>query len=193
MTLQTQQSYLSPDEYLELERQSPFRHEYRQGLIYAMAGTKKFHAQIAYNLSFLLGNHLADVPCSIYIADIKVRIESANCYYYPDISVTCDKRDVETNDDFILAPHLIIEVLSKSTEQFDRTDKFFDYQQIPALKDYVLISSEQVQAECYHKQLSDEWIKQRYGLGEMVTIPSVDFKCRIEEIYNKVLGLLNQN
>ena len=77
-----------------------------------MAGAKKFHAQITGNLHVLLANHLADSPCSVYEADMKVRIETANCYYYPDLSVTCDQRDATTNDDFILAPQLIIEVLS---------------------------------------------------------------------------------
>jgi Uma2 family endonuclease len=105
-----------PDEYLELERPSPFKHEYQRGLVYAMAGSKKSHVQITHNLDRLLGNHLEDSPCWVYASEMKVRIETANCYYYPDISVTCDPGDMETNNDFILAPQLIIEVLSKSTE-----------------------------------------------------------------------------
>jgi len=190
MSLPAKQLYFSPDEYLELERSSQFKHEYRGGLVYAMAGTKKFHAQITHNLAKLLGNHLANLPCSVYIADIKVRIEAANCYYYPDLSVTCNKRDVETNDDFILAPKLIIEVLSKSTERFDRTDKFLDYQQIPSLQDYVLVSPERVQVECYRKSESGEWISQCYGPGDFVELQSIDFSCGIEQIYHKVSALL---
>jgi len=186
MSTSIKQQYFSPEEYLELERHSSFRHEYQRGLVYAMAGTKKFHAQITHNLDNLLGNHLINSPCSVYIADMKVRIETANCYYYPDLSVTCDQRDVATNDDFILAPQLIIEVLSKSTERFDRTDKFLDYQQIPTLREYILVSQEQVQVECYRKQAFGEWENCCYSGGEVVEILSIDFKCSIEQIYHKV-------
>ncbi|OQW92439.1 MAG: hypothetical protein BWK79_14645 [Beggiatoa sp. IS2] len=189
MNIPVRQQYFSPDEYLELERQSPFKHEYQRGLVYAMASGKKSHVQITHNLDRLLGNHLADSPCLVYASDMKVKIETADCYYYPDISVTCDKQDRETNNDFILAPQLIVEVLSKSTEQFDRTDKFLDYQRIPSLQEYVLVSQDKIQVECYRKQHSGEWISQCYGVGGSVEIESMGFQCAIEQIYNKVLGL----
>lgn len=189
MSIPIRQQYFSPDEYLELERLSPFKHEYQRGLVYAMAGGKKSHVQITHNLDRLLGNHLENSPCWVYASEMKVRIETANCYYYPDISVTCDPDDMETNNDFILAPQLIIEVLSKSTEQFDRTDKFLDYQQIPSLQEYVLVGQEKVQVECYRKPEAGEWKRQGYGRGELVEIVSINFKCPIERIYNKVLGL----
>lgn len=189
MSILIKQQYFSSEEYLELERQSPFKHEYRQGLVYAMAGSKKFHAQITSNLNMLLGNYLADKPCSVYIADMKIRIETANCYYYPDISVTCDKKDIEINNDFIVAPKLIIEVLSKSTEQFDRTDKFLDYQQISSLQEYILVSQDKIQVECYIKQYDGQWKIQYYGSGDIVEVTSIGLKCPIEQIYNKVHDL----
>ena len=190
MSTQTKQSYFTPEEYLELERHNPYKHEYQRGLVYAMSGAKKFHVQITNNFNVLLANHLADLPCSVYVADMKVKIETAHCYYYPDISVTCDKQDIETNNDFILAPKLIIEVLSKSTEQFDRTDKFADYQQIPELQEYVLVSPDQVQVECYRKQPSGEWLSQRYERGDTVAITSIEFQCPIEPIYDRVLRFI---
>jgi Uma2 family endonuclease len=125
------------------------------------------------------------------MAEMKVRIEAADCYYYPDISVTCDPQDMETNNDFLLAPKLIIEVLSKSTERFDRTDKFTDYQNIPELQEYVLVNQDQIQVECFRKQAAGEWQSQCYQLGDIVEITSMDFKCSIEKIYHKVLGLIN--
>jgi Uma2 family endonuclease len=189
MNISTKLHYFSPEEYLELERHSPFRHEYQRGLVYAMAGGKKSHGQITSNLNMLLGSHLANTPCSVYVADMKVNIAIANCYYYPDISVTCDEKDRETNNDFIIVPQLIVEVLSSSTEAFDRGDKFLDYQQLSSLQEYILVSQNKMQVECYRKQPSGEWHSQCYGNGEIVEIESVHFKCAIAQIYHKVLGL----
>ena len=191
MTTQAKHQYFTPEEYLELERQSPFKHEYQRGLVYAMAGAKNRHVWITGNLHVLLANHLADSFCVVSVADMKVRIEVANCYYYPDISVTCNDIDLKNEErDFILAPQLIIEVLSKTTEQFDRTEKFEDYQKIPELQEYILVSQDKVQVECYRKQASDEWKNQHYEAGDVVEITSVGFRCSIEKIYNKVLGIM---
>ena len=190
MSTQIKSQYFSSNEYLELERQSPFKHEYQRGLVYAMAGANKFHVRIMGNLNALLVNHLANSPCSVYVADMKVRIATANCYYYPDISVNCEEVDLANNDDFILTPQLIIEVLSKSTEQFDRTDKFLDYQQIPSLQEYILVNQNKVQVECYRKQESSKWVSQCYQTGNIVEIVSMNFKCSIEQIYNKTLGIV---
>ncbi|BAP55510.1 hypothetical protein THII_1213 [Thioploca ingrica] len=190
MSTPIKQLYFTPKEYLELEGHSPFKHEYQRGLVYAMAGGKKKHVKITTNLGSLLSVHLFNSPCSVYVADMKVRITTADCYYYPDISVTCSETDLGNDDDnFILAPKLIIEVLSKSTEQFDRTDKFSDYQQILELEEYVLVSQDKVQVECYRKQ-EGEWEGHYYQRGDIVEIVSIGFKCPIEQIYTKVLGFI---
>ncbi|MEG4488778.1 Uma2 family endonuclease [Microcoleus sp. D2_18a_B4] len=94
--------YISPEEYLEGERVSPIKHEDRRGHVYAMTGAKKPHIVIGSNLVRLLGNHLLNTPCLVLSSDIKVRLEEANCYYYPDVAVTCDERDTSTTEDFIL-------------------------------------------------------------------------------------------
>lgn len=120
--------YISPEDYLEGERVSPIKHEYRRGHVYAMTGAKRPHIVITNNLVRRLGNHLDDTGCIILQLDIKVRLEAANCYYYPDVAVTCDERDVTSTEDFILYPSLINEVLSPSTAAFDRGEKFADYQ-----------------------------------------------------------------
>jgi Uma2 family endonuclease len=192
MNTQPIQAYFTPEEYLELESHSPFKHEYQRGLMYAMAGAKKSHIKITSNLHLLLASFLGDTSCDVSVADMKVKIETADCYYYPDISVTCDKVDLESNEDFIIAPKLIIEVLSKSTEKFDRSEKFLNYQQLTSLEEYVLVNQNKVQVECYRKQPSGEWHYQSYGVGETVKIQSIDFSCSIEKIYHKVLGLVSQ-
>lgn len=179
--------YYTPEEYLELEKQNVFKHEYCKGLIYAMAGAKRNHVLIAHNLDRLLGNHLEHSPCLVYASDMKIRIEIANCFYYPDLMVTCHKQDIEINSDFILNPILIIEILSKSTEQFDRGNKFLDYQQLSSLQDYVLVSQDKMFVECFYKQTTGDWISKSYSQGEQMFIPSIKFVCNVDNIYNKIL------
>jgi Uma2 family endonuclease len=181
--------YLSPEDYLAGERISPIKHEYRQGHVYAMTGAKNPHQIIASNLIRLLGNHLLDSPCLVLPPDVKVRLEAANCYYYPDVVVTCDSRDTESTEDFILYPLLIIEILSKSTQGFDRGEKFVDYQTSPALTEYVLIHQDQLQIEIFRLSETKEWIDQVYQTGEEIHLQSVDLTCAISEVYRKVPGL----
>ncbi|MEA5532653.1 Uma2 family endonuclease [Crocosphaera sp. XPORK-15E] len=181
--------YISPELYLEGERVSPIKHEYRRGQVYAMVGAKKPHIVLASNLTKILGNHLENSPCLVLNSDIKVRLEEANCYYYPDIAVVCDEREINNTDDFILYPVLIIEVLSKSTEAFDRGDKFIDYQTCPTLKEYILIHQNQQKIECYRRDELGIWTEQIYSKGDNLEFKSVNYCGKIEDIY-RILHLL---
>jgi Uma2 family endonuclease len=181
--------YVSPEVYLEGERVSPIKHEYRKGRIYAMVGAKKPHIVLSVNLAKILGNHLDDSPCLVLNADIKVRLEQADCYYYPDIAVVCDEREITGTEDFILYPVLVIEVLSKSTQAFDRGEKFTDYQTCPTLIEYVLVHQDRVKIECYRRGESGSWTGQIYEVGDEVEFASVGFRGAIESIYSKVPGL----
>ena len=188
-----QQFYISPEDYLEAERVSPIKHEYRRGHVYAMAGAKKPHVVIAGNLSSLLNVHLKEQPCLVMASDIKVRLETADCYYYPDVVVTCHPEDITTTEDFIRYPKLIIEVLSKSTANFDSTEKFADYQTCSTLEDYVLVS--QTQQQIVHYTLKDGlWLRNeitdRVGVERsgFLYLPSVDCELTLPDIYRKVPG-----
>jgi Uma2 family endonuclease len=183
------QFYISPEDYLKGEEVSPIKHEYRRGHAYAMVGAKKPHIVIAGNLVTLFNNHLEDSPCLVLTSDIKVRLEEANCYYYPDVAVTCDERDINSTDDFIRYPSLIIEVLSPSTAAFDRGEKLADYQTSPFLREYVLINQSQMSVECFHLSELEGWVSQVYGLGDEVCLDSVDCRCDIAAIYRKVPGV----
>jgi Uma2 family endonuclease len=189
MTISKNQFYISPEDYLEGEQVSPIKHEYRRGHVYAMVGAKKPHIVIASNLIILLGNHLEDSPCLVLTSDIKVRLEEANCYYYPDVAVTCDERDINSTDDFIRYPTLIIELLSPSTAAFDRGEEFADYQTLPSLREYVLINQSEMSVECFRISESEGWVSQIYGIGDEVCFNSVDFRCDIAAIYRKVPGI----
>jgi len=189
MTTSKNQFYISPEDYLEGEQVSPIKHEYRRGHVYAMVGAKKPHVVIAGNLVTLFNNHLEDSPCLVLSSDIKVRLEEADCYYYPDVAVTCDERDTNSTDDFILYPSLSIEVLSSSTAAFDRGEKFADYQTSPSLREYVLINQSEMSVECFRISESEGWVSQIYGIGDEVYFASIDFRCNIAAIYRKVPGV----
>ncbi|MEG5028434.1 Uma2 family endonuclease [Microcoleus sp. AT8-B1] len=182
--------YISPEEYLEGERVSPIKHEYRRGHVYAMTGAKKPHIVISVNLASLLNNHLRESSCLVLSSDIKVRLEDANCYYYPDVAVTCDERDTSSTEDFIIYPSLIIEVLSPSTASFDRGNKFVDYQTSLSLQEYVLITQSEIKIECFRLNESGNWVSQTYGQGDRVEFVSANFSCEISEIYEKVPGII---
>ena len=182
--------HISAADYLAGEQVSPIKHEYRRGHVYAMVGAKKAHIIIAGNLVTLFNIHLRDKPCVVLNSDIKVRLEAADCYYYLDVAVTCDERELNNNEDFILYPSLVIEILSSSTAAFDRGDKFADYQTCPTLKEYVLIDQTQMQVECYRLCSAGDWVGQTYLTGEEIVFVSLDFHCPIAHLYHKVPGIL---
>lgn len=182
-------TYISPEEYLEGEKISPIKHEYREGEVYAMSGASKAHDKIAVNMLAMLSSHVRGTGCSVYSSDMKVRVEAADVFYYPDVKVTCDARDDRNPDEqFIRYPRLIVEVLSPTTQGFDRGDKFANYRLIETLQEYVLISQERMMVECFRLNAEGRWVLYPYGPGEEVHLASVEFRCPIADIYEKVPG-----
>jgi len=177
--------YISPEEYLEAEMLSAIKHEYRQGQVYAMAGASDAHVLITGNLLTLLRNHVRGKGCLVYVTDMKAQIDKANTFYYPDIMVTCDERD-RTEEYFKRYPCLIIEVLSRTTEAFDRGDKFADYRKLDTLQEYVLISSDQVRVDCFRRNSEGRWVLYPYTAGEEVHLASLDFRTAIANLYEDV-------
>ncbi|GET39449.1 Uma2 family endonuclease [Microseira wollei] len=178
--------YFSPEEYLELEEISTIKHEYIQGHIYAMAGASKAHVIITGNLVTLLNNHLRATGCIVYSTDMKVRIEAANTFYYADVAVTCDERDRTSSESFIRYPRLIIEVLSRQTEAFDRGDKFADYKTLETLQEYVLVNQYQRTVERFYRNSEGEWVPFVYRDGEEVRFDSINFGQAIAALYENV-------
>jgi Uma2 family endonuclease len=177
--------YISPEEYLALEDKSPVKHEYIDGQVFAMSGVTDPHNTISLNLAVVLRNHLRGKGCRVFFADVKARIESRNCYYYPDVMVTCDPRDRETLL-FKRHPCLIVEVLSDSTEAFDRGDKFADYRQLESLQEYVLINQKRQQVECFRRNAEGLWVLHSFGAGDTVELASVDFRIEMADLYEDV-------
>ena len=182
-------TYVSPEDYLEAEKFRPIKHEYRQGEIYAMAGASKPHAIITGNVSVLLRNHLRGSGCMPYMADMKVRIEASNFFYYPDVAVSCDERDKNADEDFIRYPRLIVEFFSPTTAAFDRGDKFADYRTSESLQEYVLINQERVSVECFRRNAEGLWVLYPYSQGQEVQFASVNFSCAIETLYEDAIEI----
>jgi Uma2 family endonuclease len=178
--------YISPEDYLAGEQVSPIKHEYRQGRVYAMVGAKKPHVILSANLTRRLGNHWADSPCVVMAWDIKVRLEEADCYYYPDVVVTCDARDLVGTEDYIYFPKLVIEVLSKSTASFDQGEKFTDYQTCPTLEEYVLVSQTERSMEV-RSLVDGVWQVAVYRGDDWVLLHSVGWAGNLGAIYEKVV------
>lgn len=183
-------AYFTPEEYLEIERISPIKHEYLQGQIVVMAGASKAHVIITGNLSALMVNHLRGTGCISYATDMKIRLPALNLFYYPDLAVTCDERDRLSNEDFIVHPKLIVEVLSDSTEAFDRGDKFADYKTIVEFEEYILIHQKQILVEQFQRQSDNLWIPHIYRLGDTIELMSIGFTCPIEALYENVAQLI---
>jgi Uma2 family endonuclease len=188
MIAQAKQPPLTPEEYLALEEQHDVKHEYVDGQVYGMAGTTDRHNTIAFNTGMLLRNHLRGSGCKMYFADVKARIDSCNCFYYPDLMVTCDPRDAETPL-YKRFPKLIVEVLSDSTEAFDRGDKFTDYQSLLSLEEYVLIGTKRQRVETFRRGKDGFWVLQTYGLDlakpGVFMFESVGLVGQIAELYDE--------
>jgi len=183
----TQDPKFSPDEYLQIEEQSPIKHEYLDGQLYAMVGASQNHNTIALNLASVLRRQMRGSACRVFISDIKVRIEQRNRFYYPDLAVTCDERDRETPL-YLRFPRLLVEVLSDSTEDFDRGEKFQDYQTLKSLCEYVLVSSKQPLVQCFRRNDSGFWALHTYSCEqESFHFSSLDFTGTFEALYEDVL------
>ncbi|MDJ0845416.1 Uma2 family endonuclease [Crocosphaera sp.] len=182
----SESSPVKPEDYIEWEQDQDIKHEYRDGEIYAMAGASDAHVTITGNIFALLRNHVRGSNCRVYISDMKARLEKLNRFYYPDVLVTCDPRDQENNY-YKCYPKLIIEVLSDSTEAFDRGDKFIDYQSLESLEEYVLINTKQQRIECFRKNNQGLWVLEVYHPeGNNFRLISINLQGSLTDIYEDV-------
>ncbi|HWT03367.1 MAG TPA: Uma2 family endonuclease [Pyrinomonadaceae bacterium] len=180
--------YLSPEEYLVIERQAEYKSEYVDGVMYAMAGGSERHNLIAGNLITELNIRLRDAPCRVYPSDLKVRVPNSKRFFYPDVSVVCGETQFADDErDVILNPILLAEVLSESTAAFDRGKKFQSYQQIESLQEYLLVSQDEHLVEHFLRQENGHWLYTKVsGLDQSIILPRLQCQLALSEIYNKV-------
>lgn len=180
--------YVSPEEYLALERKAEFKSEYMDGVVYAFAGGSPLHNLIVANVIITLGGQLKGRPCRVYPSDLKIRVSNSKRFFYPDVSVVCGANEfADDQQDVILNPTLIVEVSSESTAAFDRGKKFLSYQQIGSLQEYLLVAQDEILVEAYARQGNDTWLYTKVaGPDGILSLPSVECKLALKDVYDKV-------
>ncbi len=175
-------------EYLEFERTDEFKHEFMDGDVFAMTGASEAHNLISGNLMMLLKIQLRGRPCKVYPSDMRVQVKSAKMYAYPDLSIVCGEAQlVDEKGDMLVNPTVVIEVLSPSTERFDRGEKFQRYRKLPSLQEYVLISQDSPRIERFLRRDDGQWIfTDVIGLDATITLPSIDCELALADVYEQV-------
>jgi Uma2 family endonuclease len=184
----TADSYVSPEDYLALERRNEFKSEYINGEVHAMTGASRRHNLVAGNVFALLWSQLRGRQCEVYPAGMRVRIPTVNVYTYPGVTVVCGGPVFQDDYlDTLLNPILLVEVLSKSTAKHDRTVKFGYYRTLESLAEYLLIAQNEYHVEQYTKHPDGRWLLSDIrGLESSVGLTSVGCTLRLNEIYERV-------
>lgn len=187
MSTQPKHRYTA-DEYLELDRAAEVRSEFVDGEIYSMAGASARHVQIVGNLVRDLGNRLLERPCVVYSSDLRVCVDRKRMYAYPDLAVVCEEpRFLDGEMDTLLNPVLIVEVLSESTKNYDRGEKFARYRSIPSFHEYLLVAQDRLYVEHLVKQDDGTWVfRETNDPSGSVELASIGCRIPLSEIYLKV-------
>lgn len=175
---------ISIEDYLTSEQASEVRHEYIEGQLFAMVGASRAHNIISGNFFALLHAHLRGGPCQSFMADMKVQVEKANAFYYPDIVVTCEPGDDQTF--FLAEPCLIVEVLSPTTENIDRREKRLAYQHLPSLKEYLLVAQDARRIEVFRRSDVGVWEVDIYEGNENAVLHSGNLQLPLAAVYEGV-------
>jgi Uma2 family endonuclease len=176
---------LTADEYLQFEKEAKEKHEFFRGEIFAMAGAGLRHNQIFKNLYVELGSVLKGKPCQPYGSDLRIHIPQNTLYTYPDISIIC--KDIVSSSDeteSVIEPVIIIEILSESTQNYDRGAKFKLYRDIPTLKEYIMVDSESITVECFRLNHNNHWELEEYkSPDQTLAIPTLAINISLSQIY----------
>jgi len=184
----------TPEEYLELERKAEIKSEYLDGEMFAMPGVSWQHAKIVANIIVDLGNQFMDRPFHVLGPELRVKVSSTGLYTYPDVFITGDEPVLEDDHhDTVLNPLAIFEVLSDSTESYDRGKKFAHYRALDSLREYFLVSQKEYRVERFTRQEHGDWLYSEVTkLESSIEIPSIGYRLPLSRIYNKVTFKLSQ-
>lgn len=175
-------------EYLELERQAEYKSEFVDGEIFALAGATRAHNLIALNCGAELRQHLKGGPCETYTSDMRVQLADSTRYTYPDVVVVCGRGEFTDEErDTLTNPTVLIEILSPSTESYDRGEKFQHYRKLTSLQTYVLISQRRPLVEIYERQADDAWLLEEYSsLEANAPLPNINCELLLREVYDRI-------
>ncbi len=187
MAAQPRQRF-TPEQYLALERQAETKSEYVNGEIFAMAGASEEHNTIAFNLGGLLYPRLRARGCRGYIGDMRLKVSATGLYTYPDVMIVCGERQIDSSSfDTLLNPTTIIEILSPTSEAYDRGAKFGHYRRIDSLREYLLVAQDQPHVERFVRQGAGEWLlSEATGLDNTIPLASIDASLSLAAIYEGV-------
>jgi Uma2 family endonuclease len=179
------------EEYLRVEQDSGIRHEFVGGNVFAMSGGTPEHAGITANITRLLGNALADRPCRVYSPDLRVRVQATGLGTYADVTVICGSIELDPEDPkrhTALNPKVLVEVLSPSTEDYDRGEKLGSYKRIPSLEEVMLVAHDRREVEVVRREADGSWSRHIAGEGDDVHLSSIGCRLPVTEIYRDPLG-----
>jgi len=181
------QSRYTPEQYLALERKATSRSEYVNGQIFAMSGASRAHNLIAGNVYREISSQLKGRPCEAYVSDMRVKVSSTGLSTYPDVVAVCGEiRFDDEQKDTLLNPTALVEVLSASTEAYDRGEKFVHYRRLESLREYVLIAQDKVRVEHFVRQ-GDQWVlTEASNLDDTVQLSSIGCLIALRDVYDKV-------
>lgn len=181
-------AYISPEEYLAMERQAEYKNEYINGEVFAMTGASRRHNVIAGNIFGELRQQLKAKRCEVYPGEMRVKAPASRSYVYPDVVVVCGEPELEDDYlDTLLNPTLVVEVLSKSTESYNRLAKAGYYRTIESLAEYMLVAQDEYRIEQYVKQADDRWLLADIrGLEAVVELQSIQCSLVLADVYHKV-------
>ena len=187
MTSPATQIAFDAEAYLAWEDRQAEKHEYLRGEVFAMVGARREHVVVSGNLYAAFKQRLRGGPCQAYVADLKLRVEAVDAFFYPDVMVSCDSRDHAAGQ-FIAHPTLIVEVLSESTAAFDRGDKFAAYRTLPSLQEYVLVDIPSRRVESFRRTADHDWLfhEHRPDLGDC-HFPALGVSIPFGEIFENVV------
>lgn len=178
---------LTPMEYLTIERAAPTKSEFYDGEMFAMAGGTALHSLIGTNVTGEFRNKLRGKHCVPYNADLRIQVQATGLFTYPDLSIICGPLQFADADDTVTNPSVLVEVLSPSTEAYDRGQKFLQYRQIPSLREYLLVSQHEPLLELFVRQDNNLWsLREAAGLDARLEIPSLEITVSLAEIYANV-------
>ena len=181
-------NYVSPELFLEMERASKEKHEYFKGEVFAMSGASWDHNVIAKNINTLVLPFLKGKPCDMFGSDLRLHIPENTLYTYPDFSIICGKPETtDEEDDTVIKPSAIIEILSKSTKYYDRGTKFMLYRSIPSLQEYITIDSLSVSVEIYTRQEVNSWqLTEFKQLSDSFVLSTINLPLQLKDVYEDV-------
>jgi Uma2 family endonuclease len=176
---------LTEVEFLELERQAEFKSEFFDGEVFAMSGGTPLHSQIAANLIQVIGSRLSKGKCVVYTGDLRLKVEASGFLTYPNLSVVCGALQFAAGtDDTVVNPTVIVEVLSDSTEAYDRGKKFENYRQMPSLREFLLVSQKEPRIEQFVRQPNGQWLlRDAAGLDATLALPSLEIDIFLTEVF----------